>query len=77
MYSVSLLHAANGRGWMARYPVEEECREPLLEEDRCSGEQVADGLPLLLPGVSGQCRAQLPQLLQSDLVPATGGLSDL
>ena len=52
--AMSLLNAPDGGSRMARDPVEEECREPLLEEDRGSGEEVADGLPLLLPGVPRQ-----------------------
>ena len=72
----TLLHASHIRSRVARYPVEQESREPLLEEDRGSGVQVADSLPLLLPGVPRQSRAQLLELLQGHLVPAAHGLGD-
>ena len=55
-------------------PVQEEGGEPLLKKDGGTGEEVADGFSFLLPSVSRQCRAQFPQLLQGNLVPATHGL---
>ena len=61
---------------MAGNPVQEEGGEPLLKKDRGAGEKVADGFSFLLPSVSRQCRAQFPQLLQGNLVPAAHGLCD-
>ena len=44
----NLLEAPDVWGRVARNPVQQECREPLLQEDRSSREQVVYGLPLLL-----------------------------
>ena len=44
-----VLHAPNGRCWITRYPVQQECRQPLLQEDRRSCEQVADVSPSSCP----------------------------
>ena len=71
-----LWHSANSRGWVAWNPVEEKGGEPLLKENRGAGEEVANSFSLLLPSVSRQCRAQFPQLLQGNLVPAAHGLCD-
>ena len=44
----NFLEAPDVWGRVARNPVQQECREPLLQEDRSSREQVVYGLPLLL-----------------------------
>ena len=64
------LGSSNHRCWMTWDPVEQESRQPLLQQHRCSCQQVAHGLPLFLTSVPGQRRPQLPQLLQPHLVPA-------
>ena len=68
--NLRLMHASNGRGWVAWDPIQKQRREPLLEENRGTSQEVANGLSFLLPGVPGQCRAQFPQLLQSNLMPS-------
>ena len=45
--------AADLRGRVARYPVQEEGGQTSLEQDRAPRDEVRDGLSLLLPGVPG------------------------
>ena len=56
-----------GKAWN---PIEQEGGEALLQQYRCSGQQVTDCLSLLLTSVPGQRRPQLSQLLPPHLVPA-------
>ena len=67
----NLLEAPDVWGRVARNPVQQECREPLLQEDRSSREQVVYGLPLLLSAVPRQRRAKLPE--QARQLPLPGG----
>ena len=52
--AISSEHSPDVRGWVAWDPVEEERGEPLLEEDRGPGDQVADRLSLLLSSMPGK-----------------------
>ena len=62
----NLLEAPDVWGRVARNPVQQECREPLMREDRSSREQVVYGLPLLLSAVPRQRRAKLPETREEE-----------
>ena len=59
------------RGRVARNPVQDEGGKAPLQEDGAPGHQMGDGLPLLLPSVSGKGTAKFPDLLCCHRMPTT------